>query len=103
MELEWRSPRGHKSSTREIEVNTRKRGTGPQGRGGKVSTRPEPEEFSSENSESESDEDDEGNDGRFGIKRTKDASREELVSMSRQKERIIMKLQAEVHSFRNKG
>ena len=103
MELERRSPRGHKSSKRESEVNTQKRGTGPQGRGGKVSTRPEPEEFSSENSESESDEDDEGNDGRFRIKRTKDASREELLSMLRQKERIIMKLQAEVHSLRNKG
>ena len=59
--------------------------------------------MSSESSESESDEDDEGNDGRFGIKRTKDASREELLSMLHQNERIIMKLQAEVHSLRNKG
>ena len=71
MELERRSPRGHKSSKRETEVNTQKRGIGPQGRGGKVSTRPEPEGFSSESSESESDEDDEGNDGRYGIKKKK--------------------------------
>ena len=79
MELERRSPRGHNSSTREIEVNTRKRGTGPQGRGGKMPTRCEPEESSSESSESESHEGDEGNDGRYGIKRTKMASREELL------------------------
>ena len=39
MELERRSPRGHKSATREIEVNPRKRGTGPQGRGGKIIAR----------------------------------------------------------------
>ena len=104
MDMERRSPRGHKSAKRETEVNTQKRGTGPQGRGGKVSTRPEPEGFSSESSESsESDEDDEGNDGRYGIKKKKDASREELLSMLRQKERMIMKLQAEVHSLRNKG
>jgi len=72
MDMERRSPRGHKSAKRETEVNTQKRGTGPQGRGGKVSTRPEPEGFSSESSESsESDEDDEGNDGRYGIKKKK--------------------------------
>ena len=103
MEFERRSPRGHKSSTRASEGNEQKRGKGPQGRGGKIPRRPEPEDLSSESSESESEEDDEGNDGRYGIKRTKDASKEELLSMLRKKERIIMKLQAEVHSLRNKG
>jgi len=66
-------------------------------------TRCEPEESLSESSESESHEGDEGNDGRYGIKRTKMASREELLSMLHQKERTIKKLQAEVHSLRNKS
>jgi len=54
VEWERRSPRGHKSSTREIEVNARKRGPGPQGRGGKTITR-EQQLSLSESSESESD------------------------------------------------
>ena len=66
-------------------------------------TRCEPEESLSESSESESHEGDKGNDGRYGIKRTKMASREELLSMLRQKDCLIKKLQAEVHSLRNKS
>ncbi len=69
VEWEMRSPRGHKSSTREIEVNARKKGKGPQGRGGKTITR-EQQLSLSESSESESDEGDEGLDGLYGIKRT---------------------------------
>ncbi len=57
VEWERRSPRGHKSSTREIEVNAQKRGTGPQGKGGKTITREE-QLSSSESSESESDKED---------------------------------------------
>ena len=102
VEWERRSPRGHKSSTREIEVNARKRGTGPQGRGGKTITR-EQQLSSSESSESESDQGDEGLDGLYGIKRTKMVSRDELLAMLREKERTIKKLQAEVHSLRNKS
>ena len=58
---------------------------------------------SSESSESESDEGDEGLDGLYGIKRTKMVSRGELLAMLREKERTIKKLQAEVHSLRNKS
>jgi hypothetical protein len=92
VEWERRSPRGHKSSTREIEVNAQKRGTGPQGRGGKTITR-EQQLSSSESSESESDEGDEGLDGLYGIKKTKMVSRDELLAMLREKERTIKKLQ----------
>ncbi len=88
-------PRGHKSSTREIEVNVQKRGTGPQGRGGKTITR-EQQLSLSESSESESEEGDEGLDGLYGIKRTKMVSRDELLAMLREKERTITKLQADV-------
>ena len=102
VEWERRSPRGHKSSTREIEVNARKRGTGPQGRGGKTITH-EQQLSSSESSESESDEGDKGLDGLYGIKRTKMVSRDELLAMLREKQRTIKKLQAEVHSLRNKS
>ncbi len=58
VELERRSPRGHKSSTNEIQVNAQKRGTGPKGRGGKTVTCEQPLS-SSESSESESDKEDE--------------------------------------------
>jgi len=90
VEWERRSPRGHKSSTREIEVNARKRGTGPQGRGGKTITR-EQQLSSSESSESESDEGDEGLDGLYGIKRMKMVSRDELMAVLHEKQRTIKK------------
>jgi len=90
VELERRSPRGHKSSTYEIEVNSRKRGKGPQGRGGKTITREQPLSLS-ESSESESDQGDEGLNGLYGLKRTKMVSRDELLSMLREKERTIKK------------
>ncbi len=57
VEWERRSPRVHKSSTREIEVNVRKSGTGPQGRGGKTITREQ--QLSSSESSAESDKGDE--------------------------------------------
>jgi hypothetical protein len=74
----------------------KKRGAVTQGRGGKTPPRLPPEESPYESSESgESSDGDEGNDGRM-------ATREELLSMLRSKERTIKKLQAEVHSLRNK-
>ena len=97
------SPRGHKSSSREIEVNARKRGTGPEGRGGKKIPRQQQSSSSSESSESESEEGDEGFDGLCGMKKAKITTRDELLDMLREKERTIKKLQAEVHSLRNKS
>ena len=79
------------------EVGAHKRGSGPQGRGGKTITR-ERESSSSESLELESEEDDEGLDGLYGIMRTKTATREELLALLREKERTIKKLQSEVHS-----
>jgi len=80
----------------------RKRGTGPQGRGGKTITR-EQQLLSSKSSESESDVGDEGLDGLYGIKRTKMVSRDELLAMMHEKQRTIKKLQVEVHLLRNKS
>ena len=97
------SPRGHKSSSREIEVNARKRGTGPEGRGGKKIPRQQQSSSSSESSESESEEGDEGFDGLCGMKKAKMTTCNELLDMLREKERTIKKLQAEVYSLRNKS
>jgi hypothetical protein len=97
------SPRGHKSSSREIEVNTRKRGTGPEGRGGKKISRKLHSSSSSESSESESEEEDEGFDGLCEMKKPKMMTHDELLDMLRDHERTIKKLQAEVHSLRNKS
>ena len=97
------SPRGHKSSSREIEVNARKRGTGPEGRGGKKIPRQQQSSSSSKSSESESEEGDEGFDGLCGMKKAKMTTCDELLDMLREKERTIKKLQAEVHSLRNKS
>ena len=97
------SPRGHKSSG-EIEVNARKRGTGPVGWGGKMIARPPQSSSSSESSasefESESEEEEEDFDGLRGTKRAKMSTRDELVERLREKERTIKKLQEEVHSLR---
>ena len=93
---ESESPRSNKSSTQQIQENNKKRGAVTQGRGGKTPPRLPPEESPYESLESgESSDGDEGNDGRM-------ATREELLSMLRSKERTIKKLQAEVHSLRNK-
>ena len=97
------SPRGHKSSSREIEVNTRKRGTGPEGRGGKKISRKLHSSSSSESSESESEEEDEGFDGLCEMKKPKMTTRDELLEMLHENERTINKLQAVVHSLRNKS
>ena len=96
------SPRRHKSSS----SNTRERGTGPVGRGGKTISRKQHSSSSSESSESESEseEDDKSFDGLCGKnKKAKMTTRDELLDMLREKERIIKKLQAEVHSLRNKS
>ena len=71
MEYRRSSPRGYKSSSREIEVNTRKRGTGPQGRGGKKISCKQHSSSSSESSELESEEEDEGFDGLCEMKKPK--------------------------------
>ena len=89
------SPRGHKSSSREIEVNTRKRGTGPEGRGGKKISRKQHSSSSSESSESESEEEDEGFDGLCEMKKAKMTTRDELLDMLREKDRTIKKLQGD--------
>jgi hypothetical protein len=61
--------------------------------------------LSSESSESESEleEEEEGFDGLCGAKRANMSTSDELVEMLREKERTIKKLQAEVHSLRNKS
>ena len=99
------SPRGHQLSSGEIEVNARKRGTGPVGWGGNMIARLPQSSLSSESSESESEleEEEEGFDGLCGAKRANMSTRDELVEMLREKERTIKKLQAEVHSLRNKS
>jgi len=58
---------------------------------------------SSESSESESEEEDEGFDGLCEMKKAKMMTRDELLDMLGEKERTIKKLQAEVHSLRNKS
>jgi hypothetical protein len=94
------SPRGHKSSG-EIEVNARKRGTGPVGQGGKMIARPPQSSLSSESSaseiKSESEEEEEGFDELCGTKTAKMSTRDELVERLRG---TIKKLQEEVHSLR---
>ena len=76
------SPRGHKSSG-EIEVNARKRGTGPVGRGGKMIASPPQSSSSSESSasefEAESEEEEEDFDGLRGTKSAKMSTCDELV------------------------
>ena len=61
--------------------------------------------LSSESSELESEleEEEEDFDGLCGTKRAKMSTRDELVERLREKERTIKKLQAEVHSLRNKS
>jgi hypothetical protein len=97
------SPRGHKRSSRETQVNVRKRGTGPFGRGGKKIPQKQPSSSSSESeSESES-EGEEGFEGPYGTKRAKMTTHDELLEMLCEKEVTIKKLEAEVHSLRNKS
>ena len=76
------SPRGHKLSG-EIEVNARKRGTGPVGRGGKMIASPPQSSSSSKSSasefEAELEEEEEDFDGLHGTKSAKMSTRDELV------------------------
>jgi hypothetical protein len=105
-----KSPRGHKSSSGEIEVNARKRGSGPVGRGGKMIARrsqspssyesskssDSSESESKAESEAESEEVEEEEEGRL-------TTRNELLDQLREKERTIKKLQAEVDLSRKKS
>jgi hypothetical protein len=92
------SPRRQNSTSRQARK--------PVGRGGKTIPRQHHSSSSSESSssESESDEDDGSVDGQCGKKKkAKMTTRDELIDMLREKERMIKKLQAENHSLRNKS
>jgi hypothetical protein len=98
-----------RKSPRQQKATERKRGSGLVGRGGKIGKMGGRGRPFSSSSESESDEDDESNEederhhGHIGMKTSKTTTREELITMLREKERTIKKLQAEMDCMKNKS